>query len=55
MESLTELFCDVDDFCQEFVCAWQNQLLSASKIQRKRSRSLSWSETTPALAAQVQV
>ena len=45
MDSLLELFCDVDDFCQEFEGAWQNQLLSAGKIQRKRSRSLSLSES----------
>jgi len=44
MESLTELFCDVDDFCQSFVPVWQKQLLSAGEIQRRRNRSLSMSE-----------
>jgi transposase len=44
MNSLLELFCDVDDFCQSFVPGWQTQLLSAGEIQRQRNRSLSISE-----------
>ena len=44
MESLTELFCDVDDFCQSFVSVWRKQMLSAGEIQRQRERSLSLSE-----------
>ncbi|NOH04298.1 MAG: IS982 family transposase [Chloroflexi bacterium] len=44
MDSLTELFCDVDDFCQSFVPVWQRQMLSAGEIQRQRERSLSTSE-----------
>lgn len=44
MDSLTELFCDVDDFCQSFVPIWQKQMLSAGEIQRQRARSLSMSE-----------
>lgn len=44
MDSLTELFCDVDDFCQSFVPTWRKQLLSAGEIQRQRERSLSISE-----------
>jgi transposase len=44
MDSLLELFCDVDDFCQSFMPAWQNQMLSAGVIQRQRDRSLSASE-----------
>jgi len=44
MESLTELFCDVDDFCQVFLPMWRKQLLSAGEIQRRRKRSLSVSE-----------
>jgi transposase len=44
MDSLLELFCDVDNFCQSFVPAWQNQMLSAGVIQRQRDRSLSASE-----------
>jgi len=55
MDSLLELFCDVDDFCQDFLPVWRKQLLSAGEIQRQRARSLSISEITPALAAQVQV
>jgi transposase len=44
MDSLTEMFCDVDDFCQSFVPAWQKQMLSTGEIQRQRARSLSISE-----------
>ena len=44
MDSLLELFCDVDDFCQDFLPVWRNQLLSAGEIQRQRARSLSISE-----------
>jgi hypothetical protein len=55
MESLTELFCDVDDYCQGFLPVWRKQLLLAGEIERQRERSLSVSEITPALAAQVQV
>lgn len=44
MNSLLELFCDVDDFCQSFVPDWQKQLLGAGEIQRQRNRSLRISE-----------
>ena len=44
MDSLLELFCDVDDFCQAFLPVWQKQLLTAGEIQRQRERSLSMSE-----------
>lgn len=44
MDSLLELFCDVDDFCQAFLPAWQKQLLANGEIQRQRERSLRMSE-----------
>jgi hypothetical protein len=44
MDSLLELFCDVDDYCQFFVPNWRSQLLSTGEIQRQRKRSLSISE-----------
>jgi hypothetical protein len=44
MDSLIELFCDVDDFCQSFLPVWRKQLLSAGENQRQRERSLSVSE-----------
>lgn len=44
MNSLTELFCDVDDFCQIFLPIWRKQLLSAGEIERQRERSLCVSE-----------
>ncbi len=43
-DSLLELFCDVDDFCQSFVPAWQQQMLTSGDIQRQRERRLSISE-----------
>jgi len=44
MDSLLELFCDVDDFCQAFLPVWRKQLLTAGEIQRQRERSLSMSD-----------
>ena len=44
MDSLLELFCYVDDFCQDFLPSWRNQLLWTGAIQRQRVRSLSVSE-----------
>ena len=44
MDSLLELFCDVDDFCQSFLPKWKKQLFSDGEIQRQRKRSLSLSE-----------
>ena len=40
MESLTELFCDVDDFCQAFMPVWNRQLLESGQKHRHRTRSL---------------
>jgi Transposase DDE domain len=44
MESLTELFCSVDDFCQVFLPVWRKQLFCAGEMHRQRERSLSVSE-----------
>ncbi|GIV89147.1 MAG: transposase [Chloroflexus sp.] len=44
MDSLIELFCDVDDCCQSLLPVWRNQWLSAGDIQRQRERSLRVSE-----------
>jgi hypothetical protein len=44
MDSLLELFCRVDDFCQAFLPAWGQQMLSDGLIQRQRARQLSLSE-----------
>jgi transposase len=44
MDSLLELFCDVDDFCKVFLPIWQNRLLTSGAMQRRRERSLSISE-----------
>jgi len=40
MESLVELFCDVDYFCQVFMLVLENHLLANRMIQRRRPQSL---------------
>lgn len=44
MSSLEELFCHIDDFCQQFEPWWQKRLLDSGVCQRSRRRSLSLSE-----------
>lgn len=44
MESLLELFVHVDDFCQVFLPAFEQHLLTSGARQRRRARSLSISE-----------
>ncbi|MCA9945111.1 MAG: hypothetical protein H6656_00360 [Ardenticatenaceae bacterium] len=44
MGSLLELFMLVDDFCQVFIPAMEQQLLQSGQCQRLRQRSLSISE-----------
>jgi len=42
--SLEALFCDVDDFCQTFVCKWYAQQLTQGERKRLRASRLSVSE-----------
>ncbi len=44
MDSLVEMFCDVDDFCQKFQPQWEQQQLTAGIKQRRRSGQLCLSE-----------
>lgn len=44
MFSLEDLFCSVDDFCQQFEPLWHQQLLGNGLVHRNRARSLSLSE-----------
>mgnify|MGYP001806869034 CR=1 FL=1 len=44
MNNLTELFCDVDDFCQEFIPQWQQQLIASGDKKRSKPSRLSDSE-----------
>ena len=39
--ALAELFCESDDFCQQFLPAWQRQQLSAGERKRRRASGLS--------------
>ncbi|MEM1281789.1 MAG: IS982 family transposase [Cyanobacteria bacterium P01_H01_bin.152] len=51
MDSLEELFCHIDDFCQQFEPQWQQQQLAEGVIHRHRQRSLSLSEQMTILVA----
>jgi len=51
MDSLLELFCDVDDFCKAFLPIWEKQLISSGQKQRQRDRSLTISEIMTILIA----
>jgi transposase len=44
MESLLELFVQVDDFCQAYLPTLTQYLLDSGKVQRQRARSLTISE-----------
>ena len=51
MDSLLELYCDVDDFCQQFLPIWNQHLLSSGQKHRQRARSLTISEIMTILIA----
>ena len=51
MDSLLELFCDVDDFCQTFEPSWNQRQLESGEKKRQRARSLTISEIMPILIA----
>lgn len=44
MNNLTQLFCDVDDFCKDFIPTWEKTLLENGKKRRPKNRSMSDSE-----------
>lgn len=44
MDSLLELFCDVDDFCKAFLPKWEEKLITSGEKKRQRERSLTISE-----------
>ncbi len=41
---LTQLFCDVDDFCRTFIPAWQKSQLANGNRKRNRIHRMSYSE-----------
>jgi len=45
MDNVIELFCFVDDFCQDFLPQWHQQLLTHGVERRNRQGQLSISET----------
>ena len=42
--SLLELFCKIDDFCQEFESGWHQERIADGVIKRKRAGTMSLSE-----------
>ena len=42
--NVTEIYCDVDDFCILFLPSWEKSLLPEEKPKRKRSFVMSASE-----------
>jgi len=44
LRSLLEVFCDADDFCQQFEPVWRQHLVASGRLQRQRARRLSLSE-----------
>ena len=44
-DSLLELFCDIDDFCQQFVPEWKRQRIASQERRRCRAGQLSLSES----------
>ncbi|MBV8360259.1 MAG: hypothetical protein JO189_20340 [Deltaproteobacteria bacterium] len=44
LERLTEVFCEVDDFCQAFEAQWQSYLLESGAAPRGPKSGLSVSE-----------
>jgi len=42
--SLTRLFCDADDFCQQFIAEWEKTQIADGTQKRHRKRNLSHSE-----------
>nr|WP_232832492.1 hypothetical protein [Photorhabdus sp. CRCIA-P01] len=44
MSNLEELYCGVDDFCQQFIPLWHQQLIENGLLKRRRDASLSLGE-----------
>ena len=36
MNKLVDIFCDIDDFCYQFLSQWEKYLVEASERKRKR-------------------
>ena len=49
--NLTQLYCDVDDFCKTFIPDWQKHQLSSGEQKRKRAHRMSISEMVSLLVA----
>jgi len=45
MNKLTEVFCDIDDFCHVFMPEWEKQLLTDGTRQRNRRSRLTMSDS----------
>lgn len=47
--NITEIYCDVDDFCQVFLPAWRSSLLEEDRPKRERKLTMSPSEVMTVL------
>jgi hypothetical protein len=48
---LTQLFCDIDDFCQSFLPAWRQSLIGDGEAKRNREHGMGISEMITLLVA----
>ncbi len=48
---LTQIFCDVDDFCQTFIPFWRQNLIGEGTNRRNREHTMSISEMITILVA----
>lgn len=44
MNNLVELFCDVEDFCHQFIPQWETQLITDVTRKRRRHSKMSFSK-----------
>ena len=44
MNNLVELFCDVHDFCHQFIPQWETQFITDGTRKRKRSSAMFFGE-----------
>lgn len=44
MDNFVELFCNLDDFCHQFILQWGNQLITDGIRQRRRHLKMTFSE-----------
>ncbi len=51
MDKLTEIFCDVDDFCRVFMPKWDKSLIAKGTRKRNRQSRMCMSEVMTIIIA----